>query len=194
MKYNNKLDLVKYLQLVEEISNEYFDMSTYEYVPHIGELYSVCAYFNNCVELEDIDEIKKHPITDLMDMQMLYDNKDFMEHYRREIMSGYQEGMTLTFGSAYVQAMEIVDYKKNDANSVAIAISATMSSILKSFRDSFNDESISKITEIAQQIVEGKITNESIIDAYEKSDRFKANTESINETPNDNILPFPSKK
>lgn len=194
MKYNNKLNLIDYLQVVNEIAQEFFDANTYEYTPQVGELYAVCSYFNHCVELEETDTIKKHPIEDMMDMQELYEDDDFMEHFWNEIDDFDCVKTSLTFGHAYSQALDIVNYKKSDANSFAIAISSGMDAILTSFRESFSDDEIKKFTEIAQQVVEGKLSNEAIVDAYEKSDRFKENTKQIEENQNPQVIQFPIKK
>lgn len=193
MKFNNKLNLVEYLQVVNEIAQEFFDVNTYEYTPHIGEIYAVCAYYNHCVELEDTDHIKVHPIEDLSDMQQLYDNLEFMAHFWQEIDGTESIETSFTFGHAYEQALDIVDYKKSDANSFAIAITSGMEAILKAFRESFSDDEIKKFTNIAQQVVEGKLSNQAIVDAYGNSDRFKENTEKLQGEDNV-VIPFPQKK
>lgn len=193
MKYNNKLNLVDYLQVVTEMANEFFDVEHYEYTPQIGEIYAVCTYFNHCVELEDTDTIKQHPINDIMEMQQLFDDEDFMEHFNNEIDGYTSVQANLTFGRAYQMAMDIVENKKSDANAFATAISAGMDTILKSFRESFSDDDIKKFTDIAQQVVSGKLSNEAIVDAYGNSDRFKENTEEIQKS-HIKIVPFPDKE
>ena len=110
MKFNNKFDLVEYLQVVTEIVQDYFDLNTHEYMPHIGEINSVCVYYNHCVEPEDYDELP-HPITDIHDMEKLFNNVEFMAHYRSEV-NDYIDEFGLTFGAAYDKAMDIVEYKK----------------------------------------------------------------------------------
>ena len=195
MKFNNKLSLVDYLQVVNEIANEFFDMNSYEYTPQIGEIYAVCAYFNYCVELEDTDEIKVHPITDIMDMQQLFDNEEFMEKYNAAVIDNNAiTKFSLTFGNAYHQANAIVNYKKNDANSFAIAISSSMNAILNSFRESFSDEEITNFTNIADQIVQGKLSSDAIVEAYGNSSRFKDNTNELNSLSESNIIPFSQDK
>ena len=191
MKYNNKLDLIEYFQVIDEIVEQHFDTNTNEYVPQFGELFVVCAYYNHCVELEDSDDFKIHPIEDMMDMEELLKNEDFMAHFQNEIDRFEIVETSLTFGHAYDKAMDIIQYRKNDANSFATAISLGMDAILKSFRESFSDEEIQKFTGIAQQVVDGKLSNEAIVDAYEHSDRFKENTDSLSEPT---VIPFPSKK
>lgn len=191
MKYNNKLNLVEYFQIIDEIVHEYFDMDTYEYVPQFGELFAICSYYNHCVELEESDDFKIHPIEDIMDMKELLENEDFMSHYNTEINCLDSLNATFTFGHAYDKAMEIVDYKKNDANSFANAIGSAINAILTSFRESFSDEEIEKFTTIAQQVVDGKLSNEAIVAAYDKSERFKQNTDELS---GKNIIPFPSKE
>lgn len=192
MKFNNKLNLVEYLQIIDEMVNEFFDLNTYEYTPHIGEIYSVCAYFNHCVVLEDGDEIQTHPITDIMDVQQLYDNEEFMKHYNDETYNF--DNNYLTFGNAYYQALDIVEYKKRDANSFATAISSAIGAVLQSFKDSFSEDDIEKFVNIAKQISDGKISNEAIAAAYENSTRFQENTDKLNAPSVPVGIPLPQKK
>lgn len=192
MKFNNKLNLVDYLQVVNEITNEFFDANTYEYTPQIGEMFAICAYFNHCVELEEEDEIKTHPIVDIMDMEQLYDNDEFMKHYYEEIWN--ENNYKLTFGNAYDKAIDIVEYKKSDANAFATAIASGMGAILKSFKDSFSDDEIKRFTEIAEQVTNGKLSGEAIVEAYGNSDRFKEKTEELSTSSEPTVIPFPQKK
>ena len=178
MKFDNKLNLKDYFQVINDIVGQYFNEETNEYTPQFGEAYALCTFFNLCVELEDKDEIKKQPIDDIMDMQSLYDCDELMQEFWDEIDGYGSLSHSLTFGNAYQKAMEIVDFKKNDANSFATAISASFDAILKSFRESFSDDTINNFTEIAQNIADGKLSEEAIIKAYDNSDRFKENTES----------------
>ena len=194
MKYNNKLDLVEYLQVVNEIANEFFDANTYEYTPQIGEMYAVCAYYNHCVELEDTDDMTTHPIEDIMDMQQLYDNEEFMNEYNCAIDDDGWYVASLSFGNAYIQAKSIVEYKKRDANAFATAITACFDAILKSFRNSFSDEEINKLTEIAGQIVHGKLSSEAIVEAYGNSKRFDDNTEELNASSDHKVIQFTDNK
>ena len=191
MKFDNKLNLVEYLQVVSEITSEFFDEETYEYTPQIGEMYALCLYFNHCVEIEENDGITLNHITDISDMEQLYGNEELMKHYEDEIWSDV--GTTaLTFGNAYEKAKEIVEYKKNDANAFATAITESINAILKSFRESFTEEDVMKISDIAKQITSGKLSNESIVKAYENSSRFKDNTKELNDSQN--IVQFPTKE
>ena len=181
MKYNNKLNLNDYFQVIHDIVDEYFDKDTFEYAPQFGEAFALCAYFNNCVELEDSDTIKTHPIDNILEVQHLYDDEDFMNHFMDEVACVNNIVPSLTFGNAYNKAMDIVEFKKNDANSYATAISASIDAVLKSFRETFSESDIRKFAEIAQQIKDGKLSEEAIVEAYGNSDRFKANTALLNE-------------
>ncbi len=57
MKFNNKLKLPQYIKLVDEIVEGYFEQTTGEYVPHIGEIHMAYLYFKNCAVAEDGDEV-----------------------------------------------------------------------------------------------------------------------------------------
>lgn len=190
MKFNNKLELVEYLELVSKIAEQFFDEETNEYTPQVGEIYAVCEYFNHCVELEDSDEIKTHPINDITEIQQLLDNEEFVENYTKAIWSS-NSIVSLQFGNAYDAAKDIVEYKKNDANQFATAIVVGLEAVLKSFKESFSEEDVAKIAEIAKEISSGKLSNESIVKAYENSERFKENTA---EMKTNTVVQFPDNK
>lgn len=179
MKYHYKLNLIEYIQVVNEIVQDYFDPVTYEYTPHIGELHAVSVYYNHCVELEKGDSMPAQPITDIKDMQRLLDDEEFMVNYVEATL--YSGGLA-TFSDAYDKAMDIVEYKKSDANSFALAISTGMGAVIDSLRGVLENVDVDKFAQIAKEISSGKISNEAIAEAYSNSDRFKSNTESINET------------
>lgn len=173
MKYNNKLSLTDYLQVINNIVNEYFDIDTKEYTPQVGEIFAVCEFYNRCVELEENEKDKIQPITNIMDAQMLFDNEEFIGRFSSEVDGYYSDDASLTFGHAYRVALDIVENKKSDANAFATALSLGLDAILKSFTDTFTDEKIQKLSEIGKQIMDGKISNEAIVEAYGNSDRFK---------------------
>lgn len=165
MKFNNELKLADYIQLVNNIASNYFDGSTYAYIPHIGELYTICAYFNNCVELEDTDEKIEKPIDDNVDeIEKLINNKTFMNEFEKAVC--YYDNIGFTFGRAYSKAMDIVDYQKSDANSFANAIAGSVNAVLQSFKESFSDEKIEELTKTVNELLDKGIDSEKIVDIY----------------------------
>ena len=199
MKFNNKLNLVDYLKVVQEISGAYFDSETYDYIPQIGEMFAICSFFNYCVELEDDDEQIPKPIEEISDAEKIYNNAEIMDEFCKETAIYVGEKYdcsipSLTFGHAYYQAMDIVKEKLSDANAFATAISLSIESVLKGFKILFSEEDMEKLAKITSDIASGKLSNEAIIDAYSNSDRFKENTERANAKAVSNAIPFPQKK
>ena len=181
MKFNNKLDLAEYIQVVEEIVDDFFDEFN-NFCPHIGKIHAVCVYYNHCVEIEDGDEITKHPIDNIDDMQQLFDNEEFMDNFQNAIEPYEDEfSHTLTFSNAYDDALNIVHYRNNNAHSFALAMTSGFNDILKSFREMFSADDIKAFTDIVSQVKDEKFNADAILKAYENSERFKENTKEIEE-------------
>ena len=192
MKFNNKLNLVDYLKVVNEITSDFFDDETYEFTPHVGEINALRAYYDHCVELEE-GEGEKKPIENIMDMQELYDNIDLMSEFVKQTSDIENMDIDLTFGHAYYNAMEIVSYKKASANSFANATTYAIKSVLDAFKSSFSEEEVNKIYELAKQISSGKITNQGIVDAYES--KFLENEDKEEPKKDDgNVIKIKKKK
>lgn len=190
MKYNNKLNLGQYIQVVKDMANEFFDIETGEYTPHIGELYAACLYFNLCVELEETDEFKTQPITDISDIEQLLNNKEFCDQFYKETTF---DDSYISFGNAYMHALSIVEYRKRDANSFAEAVSKGLEAVLKAFRESFSDSEIEKIIKLANDIKSGTISNESIAEAYSNTVRYKEVSEDKSDDATERIINFINK-
>jgi len=197
MKFKERLSINEYIQVVNEIADNYFDLTTGEYYPHIGEIQAVCIFYNHCVELEEDDAIKVHPIVLLDDMQILFKDEEFMKRYNRAISE--KGRFRLNFTNAYNAAMEIVRHRNNDANALTTAIDLGVRNAFKSLADVFTTDDIKALTDVASQVVGGVITPEAIVKAYENSERFKENTESLltkeeNTEEVENVIPMPEKK
>ena len=57
-----------------------------------------------------------------------------------------------------------------------------------------SDEEIKKFTEIAEQVTNGKLSGEAIVEAYGNSDRFKEKTEELKTSYEPSVIPFTQKK
>lgn len=204
MKFNNRLSITDYVNVVEELASNYFNSATGEATPHIGNLYSVYVYFKYCVEPEEGDIVTQDTINitdeegkqsiDLNELQKLFDDKKFMTNYRNAIDIYYTEydGLfRLDFAHAFVDANEYAQNKANSAHAVSAAISNSIAGIMKAFRESFSDETINGLTELAKDIKDGKLSEEAIVEAYGNSERFAKKTQ---ELEGSKIIKLPEKR
>ena len=180
MKFNNKLKLPQYIKLVDEIVEGYFEQTTGEYVPHIGEIHMAYLYFKNCAIAEEDDEVTPENIdtdgnVDFEKLEMILNDESFIEDVNYNIL--YSPDGYLDFGNAYQNAMKIVNAKVENGGLAVQRIINGITNIAEMFSGTFTEENIQVIAKAVEDIQNGKLSAESIANAYANSDRFKENTE-----------------
>lgn len=109
MKFETKLNLVKYCAIVESIADGYFDFDG-TYQPHIGMMNAMRVFYNECVAESVFDEKYPHNITNILDMQDIVNDDEFIKVFNLCINT---EAISFDFGNAYCDAMKIVDNRKS---------------------------------------------------------------------------------
>lgn len=180
MKFNNKLKLPQYIKLVDEIVEGYFEQTTGEYVPHIGEIHVAYLYFKNCAIAEDGDEITPENIdtdgdVDFERLEAVLNDPVFMRAIEDNMFCVSDE--YLGFGNAYYNAMKIVDARVENGGLAVQRIINGITNIAEMFSGTFTEENIQVIAKAVEDIQNGKLSAESIANAYANSNRFKENTE-----------------
>lgn len=180
MKFNNKLKLADYIRLVDEIVEGYFNSETGEYLPHIGEIHTMYLYFKNCAIAEDGDEITPENIdtdgdTDFEKLEKIADDADFLTAFEDALFCQHDE--YFGFSNAYCHAMKIVESRVENGGLLVQRIINGMTNIADMLSGTFTEENIQTIAQAMNDIKEGKLSAESIADAYANSERFKQNTE-----------------
>lgn len=173
MKFNNKLKLADYVRLVDEIVEGYFDKTTGEYVPHIGEIHMAYLYFKNCVIAEDGDEVTPENIdtdgdVDFEKLEAVLNDPVFMSA---------TDGGYLGFSNAYYNAMKIVDARVENGGLAVQRIINGITNVAEMLSGTFTEENVQAFAKAVEDIQNGKLSAESIANAYANSDRFKENTE-----------------
>ena len=173
MKFNNELSLDSYVAVVNEIANSFFNETSGEYEPHIGELYAMCVYFNNCVETDGTDKIQ-NPITALSQSEELLKNVEFVENYRDAIAAGWGSVTPkLDFGHAFDNAMEIVAHNKDGMvyiGKVLASVFQTYGNLIVNAIETLDADKVQKIVELASS---EKFNADAIVSAFQNSERFK---------------------
>lgn len=181
MKFNNKLKLPQYIKLVDEIVEGYFEQTTGEYVPHIGEIHMAYLYFKNCAIAEDGDEITPENIdtdgdVDFEKLEAVLNDPTFMHAIENNVFCGMPDEY-LDFGNAYHNAIAIITARVENGGLAVQRIVNGITNIAEMFSGTFTEENIQVIAQAVEDIRNGKLSAESIANAYANSDRFKENTE-----------------
>ena len=170
MDINTKLGIVDYMAMVNEISEEYFDI-TGEYQPQFGELNAMRLFYNKCVTKSKFDERFGHNIVDALDMESLVADKQFIEEYNKAITG---DGIIrLDFCNAYRVALDIVKNRKSSIESIINSIKNGLNDMINMLSPALSDENMSNISKIAESISNGGISADAIVEAYGKSKRFQ---------------------
>jgi uncharacterized protein YajQ (UPF0234 family) len=180
MKFNNKLKLPQYIKLVDEIVEGYFEQTTGEYVPHIGEIHMAYLYFKNCAIAEDGDEITPENIdtdgdVDFERLEAVLNDPVFIRAIEDNMFCVSDE--YLGFGNAYYNAMKIVDARVENGGLAVQRIINGITNVAEMLSGTLTEENVQVFAKAVEDIQNGKLSAESIANAYANSDRFKENTD-----------------
>lgn len=166
---DTELNMIDYMVLVNDMVLEYFNDEG-EYQPHIGMLNVMRLFYNVCVKESKFDN--PHDITDAMDMEIIVEDDDFLNAFNDAII-GVVPGIRFDFANAYKDAMDIVETKKHSIERGVESIKKLLFSILEVVNPLLTDEHMNMVSKIAENIGNGNINAEAIVDAYGKSQRFQ---------------------
>ena len=169
IEMNCILNLTDYLVVVDLIANEYFDTETGAYTPQYGFLNAMRVFYNMCVKT-DLYNLP-HEITDGMDMEKLVVDEDFVDAFNQAMLGDGK--FRFDFANAYMQAMDIVRTKNTSAREILNELISKAIAGLESIGDVMTEENINKIVKIAEDIGNGKISAEQIVEAYGNSKRLQ---------------------
>lgn len=197
MKFNNKLKLPQYIKLVDEIVEGYFEQTTGEYVPHIGEIHMAYLYFKNCATAEDGDEVTPENIdtdgdVDFAKLEAVLNDSIFVRAIENNVFCLSDpfcvSNEYLSFGNAYHNAIEVIRARVENGGLAVQRIINGITNVADTLAGTFTEETVQAIAKAVEDIQNGKLSAESIANAYANSDRFKENTE------NSKIIELPQQK
>ena len=165
---NTELELFEYLQTVNDIALEYFNIDG-KYQPHIGILNAMRIFYNLCVKKSKYDKEYGHDIFDATDMKEIVADKDFIEAFNSALMV---KNINYNFGNAYRQALEIVEYKKTSLENTIDIIYKAVMNIIETFNSTINGDTLNTIIDVANKISNNQINSDTVIEAYTQSQRF----------------------
>lgn len=168
MIVNTELELFEYLQIVNDIALEFFNVDG-NYQPHIGTLNAMRIFYNSCVKESKYDEQYGHDIFDSTELEKIIKDKEFISAFNNAIK---KESVGFDFANAYSQAIDIVESKKASFDGIIDKINKAVLNLFDSFHNMINEDDINKIVNIANKISANEINSATIVDAYAKSQRF----------------------
>lgn len=181
MKFNNKLKLPQYIKLVDEIVEGYFEQTTGEYVPHIGEIHMAYLYFKNCVTADDGDEVTPENIdtdgdVDFEKLEAVLNDPTFIHAIEDNVFCGIPDEY-LDFGNAYHNAIAIITARVENGGLAVQRIINGITNVAEMLSGTLTEENVQVFAKAVEDIQNGKLSAESIANAYANSDRFKENTD-----------------
>ena len=164
VKVHTDLGIVEYCAIVKSIADGYFD-DEFEFVPHFGKLNAMRLFYNICVE----DDIlgKPHDISDALEMEDLVKNEEFIGAFEKALET--ENRFILNFANAYYDAIKIVNTKKGSLNRAVDVIKSVLNNVVESMGSVFTEENMAKMQKMSEDIASGKLSNESIAEAFGNS-------------------------
>ena len=145
MTVNTKLDYRNYLTCVNEIADAYFDEEG-NFIPQIGRIMSVSVFLDYCVADSGINPDGE----DMIDQ--IFNSEEILKEFQKAVDS-YEEILNpgLTFGNAYLDAMEIVSQRKNSViNEIGILANQIKQTLTPEYL-----ENLKKATENIDAVLNG---------------------------------------
>lgn len=162
MIIKKNLSVIDYVTLVNGIANDFFDSETGEYTPHIGRLNAMRLFYNECVTESKFD--LPHDFEDALQMDVLVEDEEFIREFNVAVVG---DGVIrLDFANAYADAMEAVSAKKNSFGNAVNIIRKAIEKVSESISSVITDESLEKLTKIADSVNTNNLNLDSFVKAY----------------------------
>lgn len=167
---DTKLGVLAYVSMVDDIVTEYFSADG-EYQPHIGFLNTIRLFYNACVKQSKFDDLIPHNFIDVMLIDKLAEDHEFMDAYRIAVEGGCYGQMN--FSNAFADAMDIVEHRKSSLTSIVDSLKNALSDVVDIISPALSKENLEAVSRIAKDIGNGKVTAQAIVEEYAKSQRFQ---------------------
>lgn len=148
IKNNIEFDIVNYTNIVNNIADEFFDEKG-EYTPHIGKLYAMSVFYNECV----VEDKNKTKIDDILQVQSLLRDRKFVNAFNKTIKKTSQ--IRLDFANAYRDALDIVNHRKSSFNNAVNIIKNAINDVVDKMNSAMSEDKLSKMAELAQGVLSG---------------------------------------
>lgn len=182
IEYRNKLELAEYIAVAEIIADGFFDVAG-QYAPHYGALNAYRMFYNMCVTKSKYDEQYGHEIG-LEEAAEIISDDEFISKFDTCVRS---DCGGLTFSAAYRAAMEMVWQRKSSIGSAVTLITSLIKDIAEKINNVMSGDNLARIETIANDIKEGKLSADAVVEAYGK--KLAARAEEQFDAPEINVVP-----
>lgn len=139
MTVNTKLDYQNYLTCVEALTESFFDEDG-NYAPHIGRIMSVSLFLDFCVEDSGVNMEEDNMI------DQIFGNEEILMAFENEVQACMEFGKpALRFGNAFMDAMAIVEQKKN-------SLVNTLTVFANQLKQVMTPENIARLQEVSKNV------------------------------------------
>ena len=128
------------------------------------------VFYNVCVTESPYDA-HQHDIFFLLDLEEIVKDEEFIDAFNDAIANDGKQ--RISFGCAYKNAMDIVNYRISTLGGAMRILSKVAGKTIDSISELVSEENMNYLSTIAKEITSGKISADSIVDAYGKSKTFK---------------------
>jgi len=163
---NTKLSVVDYVSLVADIADGYFDLLSGDYQPHLGIANGMLIFYNQFYKDSKEDEIVT---VDLFEPVVKDDN--FMEAFNEAMIPC--ESFAYDFAHAYIDALDIVETKKNSVERMINGLREGIMDILNTVTPVMDKDNVDKLLELSNRVARGEVTAQKILETYKDSDQYK---------------------
>ena len=160
------VSIVDYVELVNEIVDGYFDLLSGEYQPHLGIANCMQIFYNQFYKNKDEEDIVT---VDLF--EPVVQTESFMKSFNDALIP--TESFAYDFAHAYIDAMDIVDTKKNSIERMISGLRSGIMDILNTITPILSQDNIDKLLELSSKVSSGEVTAEKILDTYKDSKYYK---------------------
>lgn len=161
-----KVSVVGYVELVNSIVDGYFDLLSGEYQPHLGIANCMQIFYNQFYKNKNEEDIVT---VDLF--EPIVQTESFMTSFNEALIP--TENFAYDFAHAYIDAMDIVDTKKDSVERMISGLRSGIMDILDTITPVMSQDNVDKLLELSNRVSRGEVTAEKILDTYKNSEYYK---------------------
>lgn len=168
---NNDVGIYVYSVAVQEIVKKFFDEDG-NYTPHFGRINSVGVFFSYFVDNISLTNYFSEVEDNDINLDLFLNDEYCMELYNDALYDDVHYG--LNFANAYIDALDIVKSKNSTLGGAIEQFKDSIIKIMDKIAPVFTEDTIDKLSKLSEEVANGNLSAESIVEAYANSPKLKA--------------------
>lgn len=164
---DTKMSIVDYVELVNDITDGYFDLISGEYQPHLGIANCMQLFYNKFYKDKDENDVETVDAFEAI----LREDDCFISTFNEYLVP--EKSFAYDFSHAYIDAMDIVNTKKDSIERMFSGIRDSILNTLNAVTNVMNQDDIDKLLELSKRVFNGEVTAEKVLDTYKDSRQYK---------------------